>query len=566
MESSFLTTTDVSDMKKLINEIYDASKKSFLVHEKTILNEINAIKKEQSSFYNKIMDLLSKNDSNSSNNTNNNDSNIDMFCRTLTDVKACHRKPKSKSPITRSPLIINQSMFCSNTTTSNKGVASLGKNNESKKSFYLNKKNKYNEILPSKNYSPTKPIGGSPTRKNVKHKINVNSNNNNTNSTNKKKNMNKTSSFLNRCYTSNNNNNSNSNTILLNKRQSNDKVSNYNNSNNNKTAITKLSKTSLHKNTHSTELICINNDIANTNTNSNNTNNDCMVLNTNKNSTNITNQKHIELRKLSIIDIPFSISTKINQNTCNVNNNNEIMSFVETDNNNNNEILNDSFSLNNSNITLKVISLLIKSEILPLKEKAILSTLNKTIYQKYPLGDILYHYIFFLNKQLIITNNQLNKINLFIPSISAQILLKFISPIEENEIYNNNNNNNSIMKLINIICERSLNDKPQTKINELLLHKATLENISKMNITKSKQFIDLYESNFTSSVSNNNNKHSNNVWNSYNGTNEHKKILFYINEVYVYIKIKYDLNIKKEYIQLQHKKYQELEIVHKLKK
>ena len=48
--------------------------------------------------------------------------------------------------------------------------------------------------------------------------------------------------------------------------------------------------------------------------------------------------------------------------------------------------------------------------------------------------------------------------------------------------------------------------------------------------------------------------------------NEHKKILFYINEVYVYIKIKYDLNIKKEYIQLQHKKYQELEIVHKLKK
>jgi hypothetical protein len=122
------------------------------------------------------------------------------------------------------------------------------------------------------------------------------------------------------------------------------------------------------------------------------------------------------------------------------------------------------------------------------------------------------------------------------------------------------------MKLINIICERSLNDKPQTKINELLLHKATLENISKMNITKSKQFIDLYESNFTSSVSNNNNnKHSNNVWNSYNGTNEHKKILFYINEVYVYIKIKYYLNIKKEYIQLQHKKYQELEIVHKLK-
>jgi hypothetical protein len=275
------------------------------------------------------------------------------------------------------------------------------------------------------------------------------------------------------------------------------------------------------------------------------------------------------MRKLSIIDIPFS-NTKIQIGCSDITNIITTNSLVDENTNECEYYSNDSFISNNNNndnddnnSLMKVIGILIKSDILPVKQKLMLCMLNKNIYKQYTPCNVIAEHVLYLNKCILNINNKLINVFAFVPSCTAQVVLQFITLNEEELIYTCDRCAKAIYMLIccdsemdmqlekECVVKKIKEIQQQRKLSELLLNVEVLKCIREMDYKRCKVFMEVIDG-----FSNGNSKCVGNC----------KRVMFYLNEVYQYFKKKCELNKRKEELGVQLKKCQDVEIVFKLRK
>jgi hypothetical protein len=319
----------------------------------------------------------------------------------------------------------------------------------------------------------------------------------------------------------------------------------YNNYNNH--SINRIAKTPLHKHLLSSDLIYINN------------------------SNNFNSSKECILVKDELIPLSKPIQTQTTEHST--------FSIIDKPFTNNNFHYKRTHSLKEKKIKTNInniyehsltniVTILINSEILPLNLKLTLSMLNKNIYIKNNPLNILSNHIAFLNKNIISLKHSLSYL-IFIPSYTAQINLQFLTYDEENIIYNcssimkaicyciccyDNNGDNSLSLLKDDdIVKKIYEITNQRRLSNVLLNKDTLNNITKMDCFKCKGFIDIIETIY------NNNQYENIIKMAV-----YNKIMFYINEVYLFIKKRYESITKITTLNESLRKYQKIETMNKL--
>lgn len=169
-----------------------------------------------------------------------------------------------------------------------------------------------------------------------------------------------------------------------------------------------------------------------------------------------------EIRKFSIIDIPC----------IQMNENNKIQNDIRYRNINSNNVFMSSLNFTddiNSDLSLheKLCLILAKSNVIPLKQRIIFSTMIPKVYSTYPPSEILKDYIEMINEKIKKINQDVIYVNKFHPSITAQTTLKFIMEKEEQSFFSDITNDNDnivlhLLQLLHLICGNEFNEKINT--------------------------------------------------------------------------------------------------------
>ena len=289
-----------------------------------------------------------------------------------------------------------------------------------------------------------------------------------------------------------------------------------------------------------------------------------------------------DIRKFSIIDIPAinSIQEKSKKNNENNYNEKSSHSFESEDSNSfvlgindeNEYFLNKTILSKIKSTKEKCFYLVSKSDLVPLKIRLIFSKRIRSVYNYNPPSKILNDYLELLDKNIKdLKNKDLNKFN---PSLTAQCSLCFIQKEDESSILNlklvNEDSKNKIsclIKLILLIAGREYSNDinyefliqelkkiSNCQIRKFLINIETLKNIEQLSEKIINSFIEISESNKDIFILNNDD-----IPKSY------EKIMFYLKEIYDFLKTKSNNYKKKNKFKEERNHFQQKLVYNKIK-
>ncbi len=293
----------------------------------------------------------------------------------------------------------------------------------------------------------------------------------------------------------------------------------------------------------------------------------------NKINNNISN----DIRKFSIIDIPSINSIKEKAKKLNEINNNETKDNFDSEDESYNSGIND----NDSDLKIlnkiksqkeKCFYLVSKSEIVPLKIRLFFSNRIRTVHNLNPSTKIISSYLELLDKKIKkYKNKDLIKLN---PSLTAQYALCFIKKEDEYSFLNLNSINENLkkkasllIKLILLIAGREYSNDikfefllqelkkiSNNQIRRFLINIETLKNIEQLSEKIIDSFISICES-------------DKDIFNTENNDipKIFEKIIFYLKEIYEFLKIKKANTDKKNSIEEERNYLQKKIVYYKIK-
>ncbi len=305
-------------------------------------------------------------------------------------------------------------------------------------------------------------------------------------------------------------------------------------------------------------------------------NNNKGVLNKNMNNK-INNNISNDIRKFSIIDIPSINSIQEKAKKLNELNNNETKDNFDSEDESYNSGIND----NDSDLKIlnkiksqkeKCFYLVSKSEIVPLKIRLFFSNRIRTVHNLNPSSQIISSYLELLDKKIKkYKNKDLIKFN---PSLTAQYALCFIKKEDEYSFLNLNSINENLkkkasllIKLILLIAGREYSNDikfefllqelkkiSNNQIRRFLINIETLKNIEQLSEKIIDSFISICES-------------DKDIFNTENNDipKIFEKIIFYLKEIYEFLKIKKANTDKKNSIEEERNYLQKKIVYYKIK-
>ena len=303
--------------------------------------------------------------------------------------------------------------------------------------------------------------------------------------------------------------------------------------------------------------------------------NNNQILNKNLNNKINNNISH-DIRKFSIIDIPSINSIQEKAKKINELNNNEAKNYFDSEDDSFNSGIDfdsDKKILNKiKSQKEKCFYLVSKSEIVPLKIRLFFSNRIRSVHNFNPSSQIINSYLELLDKKIKkYKNRDLIKFN---PSLTAQYALCFIKKEDEYSILNLNSINENwkkkaslLIKLILLIAGREYSNDikfefllqelkkiSNNQIRRFLINIETLKNIEQLSEKIIDSFISICES-------------DKDIFNTENNDipKIFEKIIFYLKEIYEFLKIKKANTDKKNSIEEERNYLQKKIVYYKIK-